>query len=99
MLGPNVLARTEFLQATLTRGGLTGDAREVATHLLANFVVGSAVTAVTWRQGAASPGLARRHITDDYPTLIASGHLDAQRWSDDDLFDRGLGLLLDALPR
>ena len=99
MLGPNVLSRTEFLQAALTRGGLDDGAREVATHLVANFVIGAAVTTATWRQASTPPGLARRHITDAYPTLTASGHLDEQRWNDDELFDRGLDLLLDALAR
>jgi AcrR family transcriptional regulator len=99
MLGPNVLTRTEFLQAALVRGGLDDGVRQVATHLLANFVIGAAATTATWRQSASSRGLARRHITDAYPTLVASGHLDEDRWNDDDLFERGLDLLLNALPR
>ncbi|MEU8815390.1 TetR/AcrR family transcriptional regulator C-terminal domain-containing protein [Actinoplanes sp. NPDC048796] len=92
MLGPNVLARTEFLQATLIRGGLTGHDLAVATRLLANFVVGAAATAAV-----ADPAQARRHITADpgaYPTLTASGHLDPGEWNDDDLFESGLHVLL-----
>ncbi|XVU26080.1 TetR/AcrR family transcriptional regulator [Actinoplanes sp. CA-054009] len=91
-LGPNVLARTEFLQTTLVRGGLTGHALAVATRLLANYVIGSAATTPV-----ADPGQARRHITADpaaYPTLTASGHLDPGRWDDDDLFASGLDVIL-----
>ncbi|HTF08396.1 MAG TPA: hypothetical protein VK659_09525 [Asanoa sp.] len=36
-----------------------------------------------------------RHVlATDYPTLHASGHLDAARWSDDDQFERGLDAVL-----
>ncbi|SNY62168.1 TetR/AcrR family transcriptional regulator [Paractinoplanes atraurantiacus] len=91
-LGPNVLARTEFLQTTLMRGGLTGHALAVTTRLLANYVIGAAATTPV-----ADPGQARRHITADpaaYPTLTASGHLDPDQWDDDDLFASGLNVLL-----
>ncbi|XVV13308.1 TetR/AcrR family transcriptional regulator [Actinoplanes sp. CA-131856] len=91
-LGPNVLARTEFLQTTLMRGGLAGHALAVATRLLANYVIGAAATTPV-----SDPGQARRHITADpaaYPTLTASGHLDPGQWDDDDLFASGLDVLL-----
>ncbi len=95
MLGPNVLARTEFLQAGLVRGGLSGERLAVTTRLLANYVIGAAVTEATWRR---SPGgEARRHVTASpttYPTLIDSGHLDESRWPEDVLFARGLDALL-----
>ncbi|WP_306204146.1 TetR/AcrR family transcriptional regulator [Actinoplanes sp. RD1] len=93
VLGPHVLARTEFLQAALIRGGRTGLELAVFTRLLANFVIGSALTEAT-----AAGGDARRHITADpgaYPVLHAEGHLDAGRWNDDELFERGLEALLD----
>ncbi|MEV0716178.1 TetR/AcrR family transcriptional regulator C-terminal domain-containing protein [Asanoa sp. NPDC050611] len=99
MLGPNVLARTEFLQSALVRGGFAGVGLAVVTRLLANFVIGSAVTEATWH-GTSDPsvrGGARRHITANaaaYPTLIESGHLDEGRWSDEDLFDRGITAIL-----
>ena len=99
MLGPNVLARTEFLQAALVRGGFTGLALTVLTRMLANYVIGAALTEATWRQSddPEARAEARRHIAahdTTYPTLIASGHLDDERWSDDDLFDRGLDAIL-----
>ncbi len=99
MLGPNVLARTEFLQSALVRGGFTGVRLAVVTRLLANHVIGAALTEATWRQ-AEDPearAQARRLITADptgYPTLIASGHLDDGRWNDDDLFERGVDAVL-----
>lgn len=104
MLGPNVLARTEFLQAALVRGGLTGVHLATVTRLLANYVIGAALTEATWHQ-AGNPearAQARRHIAAKpgaYPTLIASGHLDDGRWSDDELFDRGIEAILAATRR
>ena len=66
-IGPNVRERTAFLQDTLARGGLAGRDLEVATRLLANYVIGAAVTESAGRRTA----------------------------TDDDLFVRGLDLLLD----
>jgi AcrR family transcriptional regulator len=101
MLGPNVLTRTEFLQAALTRGGLSELQLAVTTRLLANYVIGAALTEATWRRTADPQAQreARRHVTADpaaYPTLNASGHLDAERWDVDVLFDRGLDVILTA---
>ncbi|MFI6824408.1 TetR/AcrR family transcriptional regulator [Micromonospora sp. NPDC050187] len=104
MLGPNVLTRTEHLQAALTRGGLSGVELTMVTRTLANYVIGTALTEATWCRSADPQARteARRHITanpDAYPTLNSSGHLDTARWSDDDLFERGLDLILAATPR
>ena len=104
MLGPNVLARTEFLQAALVRGGFTGMELAVSTRMVANYVVGAALTEATWRQSEDPEARteARRHLAANraaYPTLIASGHLDDERWSDDDLFERGLDAILAPAPR
>lgn len=98
MLGPNVLSRTEFLQSALVRGGLVGVQLAVVTRLIANYVIGAALTEATWRRTEhlkARPA-ARQHIAakpDVYPTLIASGHLDEQ-WSDDELFEWGIDAIL-----
>jgi AcrR family transcriptional regulator len=54
MLGPNVRARTEFLQEALVRGGHTGRPLAVVTRLIANFVIGSALTEATWRATTAT---------------------------------------------
>jgi hypothetical protein len=99
MLGPNVLARTEFLQAALARGGFSGIQLAVMTRVLADYVIGAALTEATWHQSAdrATRAEARRHVAAGptaYPTLIASGHLDDERWDDDELFERGLDAIL-----
>lgn len=101
MLGPNVLARTEFLQATLRRSGLVEPDLSAATHALANYVIGTAVTLSSW-QRLDSPELrraAREHLVaqrDRYPTLVDTGHLDDRDWAEDS-FRRGLTYLLDGL--
>lgn len=97
MLGPNVLTRTEFLQATLARAGFAGVELAALTHGLANYVIGSALTQSTGRQVTTpeSERVAADHIqahAAQYPTLAATGHLGEQDW--DDLFDRGLDYLL-----
>jgi AcrR family transcriptional regulator len=102
MLGPNVLARTEFLQATLARGGLGGLELTAATHLLANITIGSAMTEATWRRSGAQATRtqARAHLAeheDRYPTLNASGHPGSERWTDDEIFHNGLDRVLAAL--
>jgi AcrR family transcriptional regulator len=65
-------ARTEFLQSALSRGGLTDLRLAVTTHLLANHVIGAALTEATYRRTPATPRLdVRRHITADpaaFPT-------------------------------
>lgn len=99
LLGPNVLIRTEFLQATLSRAGFEGSVLAAATHGLANFVIGSAATQSTWQM--TSPEIrssADTHVrgqADLYPTLAATRHLAEQDW--DDLFCRGLEYLLAGL--
>ncbi|MBF9132921.1 TetR/AcrR family transcriptional regulator C-terminal domain-containing protein [Plantactinospora sp. S1510] len=101
MLGPNVLTRTEFLQAALQRSGLVEPDLGAATHALANYVIGSAVTLSSWqRLDAPEPReAARDHLAtqrDRYPTLVDTGHLDDRDW--EDTFRRGLTYLLDGLP-
>jgi hypothetical protein len=44
---------------------------------------------------------ARDHITGNasiYPVLNDSGHLDTDRWNDNDLFERGIGVILATEP-
>ncbi|WP_106192514.1 TetR/AcrR family transcriptional regulator [Umezawaea tangerina] len=104
MLGPNVLARTEFLQATLTRAGLSGIDLASATSVLAEFVIGAAITETTWLRlnDPAALAKARTHIAGLsrlYPTLNATGFVDRTQWSEDDLFRFGLDRVLDAFLR
>lgn len=100
MLGPNVLTRTEFLQATLVQAGFTGTALASATHGLANFAIGSALTQSTWQRATGLQSAAHDHIrahADTYPTLAATHHLQSPDW--DELFNRGLTSLLTGLTR
>ncbi|WP_091654213.1 TetR/AcrR family transcriptional regulator C-terminal domain-containing protein [Micromonospora pallida] len=71
---------------------------------MAHYVTGAALTEATWQRSADPQAQteARRHITANpaaYPTLNSSGHLDTARWSDDDLFESGLDLILAGTPR
>jgi AcrR family transcriptional regulator len=102
MLGPNVLARTEFLQAALVRAGLIGRSLAQATHLLANYVIGAALTEATWRQSQGSHvrADARTHLTahsELYPTLNEHGYLDSGQWPDEELFVKGVRTILEAV--
>jgi len=101
LLGPNVLARTEFIQAMLTRAGLTGIDLASTTRLLSDFVIGAAMSEATWRRLDESVVVrARDHITgraELYPTLSASGFVDTEQWSNDDLFRLGLDRVLGTL--
>ncbi|MGC5310466.1 TetR/AcrR family transcriptional regulator [Micromonospora zamorensis] len=104
MLGPNVLARTEFLQSALVRGGCSGLHLAVTTRVLANFVIGASLTEATWRLTADPHARAAAHdhiaaSADAYPTLDASGHLDETRWDDDLLFEEGLNGILRSAAR
>ncbi|GLZ51373.1 TetR family transcriptional regulator [Actinomycetospora sp. NBRC 106378] len=101
LLGPNVLARIEFLQATLVRAGLSGVDLQVATKLLSNVVIGTAMNDSSWRRldDPAVMVQVRQFIAgraDLYPTLGSSGFLD-EGSSDDELFERGLDRVLDAV--
>ncbi|WP_459710803.1 TetR/AcrR family transcriptional regulator [Actinophytocola sp. KF-1] len=97
MLGPNVLARTEFLQSTLARSGRTGPALAAATHGLANLTIGAALTESTWH-GALPRASAHELIqanADRYPTLAATRHLAAP--DQDALFDQAVRTFLSGL--
>jgi AcrR family transcriptional regulator len=102
LLGPNVLARIEFLQEALVRAGLSGIDLASATSLLSEFVIGAAMTESSWRR-LDSPAFlerARAHITGHdelYPTLSSSGFVDRTQWSADELFALGLDRILDTV--
>ncbi|MFC6091822.1 TetR/AcrR family transcriptional regulator C-terminal domain-containing protein [Saccharothrix lopnurensis] len=92
-----MLERTEFLQGALASAGFTGAHLAAATHGLANFVIGSALTQSTWHS-AEVLAAAREHLrtrADAYPTLAANDHLADQDW--DALFERGLDHFLTGL--
>ncbi|MEU8362547.1 TetR/AcrR family transcriptional regulator C-terminal domain-containing protein [Nonomuraea sp. NPDC048882] len=100
MLGPNVLARSEFLYATLVAAGVTEPHLTAAAYGLSNYVIGSALMQATWtvREHGAQQA-AREHFrasSDRYPVLAAHGPLteDAD-W--DGSFTIGLTWLLDGI--
>jgi AcrR family transcriptional regulator len=94
LLGPNVLARTEFLQAALVRGGFADADLAAATHGLANLVIGSALTRVADGAVDAADQHVRAHAAE-YPTLATTGHLGEQDW--DELFRRGVDAMMAGL--
>ncbi len=100
LLGPNALARTEYLQVTLVRAGLAGADLASATSVLAELVVGAVVTETSWsRVDPAALVQADAYIADRadlYPTLDATRVVVRTEWSEDELFERGLDRVLDA---
>ncbi|MCR6483580.1 TetR/AcrR family transcriptional regulator C-terminal domain-containing protein [Amycolatopsis sp. OK19-0408] len=101
LLGPNVLARTEVIQAKLVQAGLAELELAAATRTLAGFVLGASLADATWHRLDDPSAIAkvRAHILDSaerYPTLSTSGFVDAG-WPDDELFVFGLDRVLDRL--
>ncbi|MEV6924770.1 TetR/AcrR family transcriptional regulator [Dactylosporangium sp. NPDC051485] len=100
LLGPNVLARTEYLHSTLLHAGLREPHLSAATHAVANYVIGSALTQSTWRLTDASVRrAAQQHLhaqRDVYPTLADHGHLD-DKGSEDTRFDNGLTYVINGI--
>jgi hypothetical protein len=83
-----------------SRAGLSAIDLASAARLLANFVIGTAMAEAGWRKldDPAVISKAREYVTglrELYPALASSFVNPA--WSDDDLFDHGLNLMLDAL--
>ncbi|MEN3536783.1 TetR/AcrR family transcriptional regulator C-terminal domain-containing protein [Microbispora sp. ZYX-F-249] len=101
MLGPNVLARSEFLYATLVRAGVAEPHLTAAAYGLSNYVIGSALMQTTWTaRGEHAAGQAARDLfrakSGDYPVLAAHGPLVADGdW--DTSFTIGLDWLLDGI--
>lgn len=101
MLGPNVLARSEFLYATLLKAGVVEPHLTAAAYGLSNYVIGSALMQATWTaRGEQATGQAVREQfraeSDRYPVLAAHGPLAADGdWETS--FTIGLGWLLDGI--
>ncbi|MET8158967.1 TetR/AcrR family transcriptional regulator [Sphaerisporangium sp. NPDC005289] len=100
LMGPNVLARTEYLHAALVGAGLRGPHLTAAAYGLANYVIGSAMMQAAWAsrdedeaRRAADERLRAEH--DRYPTLAEHGHLVGKDW--DEAFTHGLRYLLDGI--
>ncbi|MFG2090702.1 MULTISPECIES: TetR/AcrR family transcriptional regulator [unclassified Spirillospora] len=102
LLGPNVMARTDFLYGVLAATGLTGPQLAGAAYAVANYVIGSALMEVGAQRGdeAAEHEAAAEHVArnrDRYPNLAAHGHLSGDEW--DAAFVQGLECLLEGLAR
>ncbi|XRQ15941.1 TetR/AcrR family transcriptional regulator [Actinomadura welshii] len=102
LLGPEVLARTDFLYGALASAGLTGPRLAGAAYAIANYVIGSALMEIGARRDdepaaekAAGEHLARNR--DRYPHLAAHGHLSGDEW--DAAFLQGLEYILDGVAR
>ncbi|MEX5259999.1 TetR/AcrR family transcriptional regulator C-terminal domain-containing protein [Kocuria sp. CPCC 205263] len=99
--GPNVVARTACLQAALVRGGLADHGLTVATHLLANYVIGACLTEATWHQhhDPDLPARAQAPLAVNaqlYPTFTDQEHLEDHD-SEKELFLAGARTILGAL--
>lgn len=100
LMGPNVLARTEFLHATLFAAGLKAPHLAAAGHALSNYVIGCASTQAGWgtrdeREARWSGQVHLQAHADRYPTLAA--HVDMLDDDWDASFGHGLSYLLDGL--
>jgi AcrR family transcriptional regulator len=100
MLGPNVLARTEFLHAVLADAGFTPPHMTSAAYALANYVIGAALTQTAWqsRDGSDTYTTANQHLhrqRDRYPVLNARGYMVQDDW--DANFRRGVTYILDGI--
>lgn len=100
MLGPNVLARTEFLHAALAGAGFTPPHLNSAAYALANYVTGAALSQTAWQNhsGREIYEPANRLLqerSDSYPVLAELGFMTENDW--DGNFERGLRYLLDGI--
>ncbi|MGV9305943.1 MULTISPECIES: TetR/AcrR family transcriptional regulator C-terminal domain-containing protein [unclassified Nonomuraea] len=101
MLGPHVLARSEFLYATLLDAGATEPHLTAAAYGLSNFVIGSALMQATWTAGEEQATRAAaqdyfRANRDRYPVLATHGPL-AEDSDWETSFTFGLTWLLDGI--
>lgn len=99
MLGPNMLAREEYLHAVLAKAGFAPPHLNDAAYALANYVLGSTLMQASWND---QPGGARQaaddHVRanrDRYPSLAAHRRMADTDWQAS--FRHGLEYLLDGL--
>ncbi|MGK5550375.1 TetR/AcrR family transcriptional regulator [Actinomadura kijaniata] len=96
LLGPNVLARTEFLYATLAGAGFTGPHLVATAYALSHYVIGSTLMqAGTGDDLRDTVDAMLRERRDRYPSLAEHGHTSGHDW--DEVFARGLAYLLDGM--
>ncbi|WP_149564164.1 TetR/AcrR family transcriptional regulator C-terminal domain-containing protein [Streptomyces cacaoi] len=79
LLGPNALARSEFVYAALVGAGFRGDDLSAAAGAIANYVIGTVSAEAAWRHGDARDETAGRRAllarlngsAEAHPTLAA----------------------------
>ncbi|MFE4493197.1 TetR/AcrR family transcriptional regulator [Streptomyces niveus] len=97
-LGPNLLARMEFLQATLVRPGFSGAHLHTATWTLYNYLMGATVARASFQLSEEDRETAQRRLRDrseEFPTLSAHQYMLEDDW--DGTFVTGLGYVLDGI--
>lgn len=103
LLGPNALARSEFVFAALVGAGFTGDDLTAAAGAVSNYVIGTVAAEVPWRgasraeeEGARSALISHlRGAAETHPTLAAHAPPLGADW--DGHYARGRDFLLDGL--
>lgn len=101
LLGPNALARSEFLHTTLLTAGVPESHVTAAAYALSNYVIGSAATRAAWHAQGNETDIrhaAQEHLhthRDSYPVQAEHLTMTDQDW--DTSFTRGLTYLLDGL--
>lgn len=100
LLGPNALARSEFVYCALASTGFTGTDLSAAAAAISNLVIGAASAESAWQHQ--QEGEARRAVnehlqahTDRYPTLAAHVAGLYEDW--DTHFTRSVTFLLQGL--
>jgi AcrR family transcriptional regulator len=97
LLGPNALARSEHLRATLMKTGLPEVEVIHAGYTVSNFMLGSVATQVAWQAGNESATRASvasflRENAAKYPSLSSRVEGEPEDW--DESFSRGLSWII-----
>lgn len=99
-LGPNLLDRLEFLHASLTNAGLTGQRLNASTWTLYNYVMGATVARASLNLSPKDQEIAQerlRSMSNRYPTLSAHDYLLDSDW--DGTFIQGLEYILNGIAK
>ncbi|WP_460748386.1 TetR/AcrR family transcriptional regulator C-terminal domain-containing protein [Nocardiopsis oceani] len=99
MLGPNMLAREEYLHAVLANAGFTPPKLNDTAYALSNYVIGATLMQASWHsQEAGARKAADDHVqanSDRYPSLARNRSVADTDWGAS--FAHGLESLLDGL--
>ncbi|GAA1484062.1 TetR/AcrR family transcriptional regulator [Brachybacterium fresconis] len=84
LLGPEALARSEFVYAALARAGFTGDELAASAAAVSNLVIGSVATETSWQNGDESSArqAVHEHLHANAETYPAMADLSTEsgRW-------------------